>query len=396
MTILAYVREHISIVLKYWVTLAVAGSGVVIGVVLEFPIPWMLGPIFTIVVVSLYYSIRAHRLDRKTQSITESAGNSNVIALRKANSIPKKVITPFVALPHRVLQYAIMVIGIFIGAKFDVEILTRLKVIFPLFMVLIGSMLTLVPLLYVLLRLLRFSRSDALVSALPGAFSLLIAYMVKWDLPVKRITMVHSVRIIMILVLTPLYFQNVIDIAAVSPASVSSMSFYVKWGQLLLLVGGAFTLGVLADNYIAIHGSGFIVTSLSATLLYAWGYITVAPPEWLFNLTLFVIAVSIASRLTAVEFGDLIRDCLVGVLVTSVMIILAIFFAWVLYKLTAYDFLTGVLALIPGGIHEISLIAIIYNLDPVIIAFIHWVRLVCISVSFPFLIKWLVLARERV
>lgn len=324
---------------------AIALSGVVLAYLLRFPIPWMLGPLFTVLIASQLIKLKT--------------------------------------LPTSSTKYFIMLIGIYIGSKFEVQAFS--EDIFLLIALLLISTFFSFFLSFVFLKKIGMSKTEAMGSAMPGAFAFLLLYVTKNNIPIKRILIIHLVRILLILFIAPIFFGEILEKEILVTETTFHLKSIYEWCFLLIIAGGS---AFLADKFIPIQSSGFLTASICSGLLYFLGVITTPPPSWGLNFLLFLIATTISSRLSDFQILKIAKDIFFGFVVTLIMLTTCILVVTVCYYLLKFSFLTYLLALVPGGIHEISLIALIYDLDPVLIAFIHWLRVILITLAMPYAMQW--------
>jgi membrane AbrB-like protein len=331
--------------LKYFPNYLIGLLGVGLAELLRLPIPWMLGPLFLILIASQKF--------------------------------------PLKSLPTSSTKYFVMLIGIYIGSRFDPNSFSRDFGVL-VFLLVISSFLGFF-LSFYLLKNLGMSKQEAAGSALPGAFAFLLLYAGEHKIPLNRILIIHLMRIITILFFAPIFFGGVLEQEILSTKAIFTTAAFFEWTILLLFVGAA---AFIADKFIPIQSSGFLAASILSALLYALDIIQNQPPAWGLNLLLFMIAVTIASRLADFQITKIFKDIFLGLFITFVLLVICVGTAGIYSFFYEVSFLTYLLALIPGGIHEISLIALVYDLDPVLIAFIHWLRVVMITAAMPYVMLW--------
>ena len=331
--------------MHYLPNYAIALLGVLLAYLFQFPIPWMLGPLFLLLIAS--------------------------------QLVPLKI------LPTSSTKYFLMLIGIYIGSKFDVQDFSRdfgILVLLLLIVAFVGFFFS-----FLFLKKVGMSKVEAMGSAMPGAFAFLLLYITKHNIPIKRILVIHLIRILVILFAAPIFFDGVLEKEIFTIQDELNVTSFYQWSVLLIFSGG---IAFLADKFILIQSSGFLTASFCSALLYLLGVVEVQPPSWGLNFLLFMIATTIASRLADFQVIKILKDIGLGIVVTFIMLMICVAIVAGCYFFLDFSFLTYLLALIPGGIHEISLIALVYNLDPVLITFIHWVRVVIIAVAMPYAMQW--------
>jgi uncharacterized membrane protein AbrB (regulator of aidB expression) len=66
----------------------------------------------------------------------------------------------------------------------------------------------------------------------------------------------------------------------------------------------------------------------------------------------------------------------------------AALFAYLLQIFFGFDFMAAFLSFAPGGLHEMVVISIAYNIDPLFVTYHHFLRIFLIIFSIPFILKY--------
>ncbi len=101
-----------------------------------------------------------------------------------------------------------------------------------------------------------------------------------------------------------------------------------------------------------------------------------------------VIGASVGARLARVPFRQLamyIRDAIVN---SAIVLSTYGFTAYCLAALTNIDFIKMLLAFIPGGLYEVTLLALIFGFDIAFVAFHHTIRVIMVFLGLPFIITF--------
>ena len=111
-------------------------------------------------------------------------------------------------------------------------------------------------------------------------------------------------------------------------------------------------------------------------------------PHWLVEVALLVTGSAIGSRFHGVEPGRLLRFGAVSVAGTVILLGVSALFAAVVAETTGQDFLPALLAYAPGGVAEMSLIALAIDADPAFVAIHHVARIVFVLLAVPAISVW--------
>lgn len=111
----------------------------------------------------------------------------------------------------------------------------------------------------------------------------------------------------------------------------------------------------------------------------------------LFNLLLVLIGITIADIVTPDTFTPMGEAAfLVPILLaTAFMFATSFLVAWIIYRITSWDFATSFLAAAPGGFTVMTALAIKYNRDPFKVSMLHLCRLLSINIFIPLVFMFL-------
>ena len=76
-----------------------------------------------------------------------------------------------------------------------------------------------------------------------------------------------------------------------------------------------------------------------------------------------------------------------SLVVTALLVILGLFAAYIATFFVDNSFLTLILSFCPGGIYEVAVIAIVFELEPDFVAFHHIIRLLFILFAVPVILR---------
>lgn len=326
--------------------LTVGAAGGALFQILQIPLAWMLG--------SMFFNMAA--------------------ALR---GLP-------VAVPLRLRSVMQVVLGVFLGSSFAPETLARAREwpwsLAAIILVVLAST-ALVSLYY--RRLAGLDRVTALYSATPGAMTAMIFMGAAAGGDERRIALAQSLRVTLVVVLIPPV------VFAVNPASsapplpeIPAAGFAIP--ELLLLVAGS-VLGTLLARRVRLPAPEVAGSMLASAGLYLGGWVHLVLPQPLLEATLWILGASVGARFAGVtvrELVDLGRYALGAILLA---LSLAALFAAGISAWLALDYWAVLLALSPGGVAEMCLIAVALDIDPTFVAFHHLARILFLIILAPLL-----------
>ncbi|BCA92649.1 hypothetical protein HMSLTHF_24240 [Vreelandella aquamarina] len=107
------------------------------------------------------------------------------------------------------------------------------------------------------------------------------------------------------------------------------------------------------------------------------------------NLMLWVLGSAIGSRFQGMTRRLLGRYLWQSGIATLLALVVLAVFAELIHQTVGVGRDVALLALAPGGIGEMAILAVALNIDPVFVAFHHLLRMVTLMVVAPFWARWL-------
>jgi membrane AbrB-like protein len=239
-------------------------------------------------------------------------------------------------------------------------------------------------------RFAGYDRPTAFFSAMPGGLSEMILVGSELGGDGRIISLVHAARILLVVFSLPFAFQLLLGyepaarpavgpaLDAVSPADVAVLS--------ACGIAGFFGARALRLPAAAVVGP----MALSAALHLA-GWTEAKPPAELVAVAQVVVGASIGCRFAGVALALIGRTVVLAAGSTVILVAVTLVFALALNGTTGLPIPALMLAFAPGGLAEMSLIALALSLDAAFVATHHVVRIFLIVVLAPVLFR----ARER-
>ena len=279
-------------------------------------------------------------------------------------------------------KYIMIVLGVMLGGAFSPDILTRASewmptlaaAVFYLFLI------TLVAQRYCQ-YVMKMGRVTALFSGMPGGLSEMVFLGEEFNADVRALTLTHMVRIATVLVAIPFFLTYGVGIEGHIPP-IPQQVWDIK--EILILfscgVGGYFAAKLLHMPAPALMGPMLLSAGVHMTGL----IIGDRPIE-----VSLVLQVTMGSALGGRFFGISIfavgRLLVLAMGMALTMMAVTLLSAAVLAAVTGFSFESLVLALSPGGIAEMTLVALSMNIDPAFVTTHHGLRLFLIVFLMPLL-----------
>src|SRR5919106_2713157 len=235
----------------------------------------------------------------------------------------------------------------------------------PLYVVVVGS------LIFVYLR--RCSAMDptsAFFAASPGGLSEMIALSYQFGGDQRRVSLVHGARLLFIVATIP-FLARLFGHAPPARASGVELSFDPAG---LVVLAALATIGYVIARGVRLPAATFVGPLLGSAAAHVFGLVEITPPYLLMALAQLVIGSSVGARFSGTPVWLIGQSLLLGAGATVIMLLITLMFGGVLHLLTGYSLALLLLAFIPGGFTEMSLIALAMGVDPAFVVTHHSVR----------------------
>lgn len=284
----------------------------------------------------------------------------------------------------------IVVIGLMVGSAFSPEVAARTpEWIASLFGVLVYVAIVAAFGVFICLRWGRLEPATAAFSGMPGGLSEMVVIGPALGADVRSVSLVHGTRLLVLIAVIPTVLSSLGLVAvAGGPARTLDLGFHLSLFDLLILtacgVGGSFLGKALRFPAAMLTGP-----LLLSAIVHITGLTSAHIPGLVLALAQVVIGASIGQHFAGVERKVLATGFALGAALTVFSLVLATGFALVFERALGVPFAIGLFALVPGGLPEMSLMAISLDADPAFVSLHHLFRMVLILTFAPLLIpRW--------
>ncbi len=327
--------------------LGIGAAGAAVAVAVNLPLAMLLGPLLATLVASL-------------------AGAHLVV-------------------PNRLRSVLQVVIGAFLASKFTPEILTDARA-WPASLALVPVYIvatTAVGALY-LRQVAGLDRATAAFASIPGGLVTMAAIGGSFGGDERRISIAHSLRI----GLTVLGVAIAFGLWGESPDREQQLALLMRHldaDPLQLAITAAFAaLGVIGAFALRIPIPWFLGPLLTLSPLYLSGYLQVQIPGPLLAIALWGLGSSIGSRFRGFGWQRLLSSAGHSVISLLLALMLSAAVAAILSATLGLPFAVVFLAFAPGGVAEMSIIALAMDINPAFVTVHHFLRIAFCSIAAPF------------
>ena len=290
--------------------------------------------------------------------------------------------------PKLVLSSILILLGLYIGNYIDKSLFSQIQEWF--FTSLIMLFYIIFSILIVSKYLQKFSNYEektSIFSAAPGALGpLMILAEDEKKTDLSHVATAHLIRLIIIITVFPFIVhgfyesnslelrqeivqdQNELDLLILIFVSIILIYFFDKIGLPAALLSGT------------LIASGLLQITAIASYQFSPNII---------DYCLLILGASVGCRFANKSFSEIGKNAFHSFVATLLLVILGIGAAVIAGLVIDKNFFTLLLSYCPGGIYEVAVIAIFFNLDPEFVSFHHIIRLLMILFVVPILLKLL-------
>lgn len=293
-------------------------------------------------------------------------------------------------LPGRLRFSFVPVIGVAIGGAFTPEV-ARAALGWGPSLLALGIFVPLAhALAYAIYRRGGFAPNEAFYSAVPGGLIESVQMGEEAGADVRLLIVVQTLRLILTIIAVPLIFWALTGHAVGSAAGAAMVGAAAP--LTVIEVGLMLTAAVVGTQMgKRLHMPGYIITGplLCSALLHVTGLMQAIPPAWAISVTQVILGAGLGVRFVGMDRHLLARCGKLAVLNAVAALALAFGFAGLVHWVAGEPVAAAFLAFAPGGLAEMSLIALSLNMSVIYVTAHHVVRIV-LAVSFAKLGKRLV------
>lgn len=334
---------------KIALALVFAAAGGMLFSYLTLPLPWMLGPIVFI-----------------------TAGAVAGLPMES---------------PARVRRAVSLVIGLMLGSSFSPDIgaqianwLTSLAML----TVYLGvSALIVIPYYR---RVGGFDTTTAYFAGMPGGLTEMTFVGRDMGADDRSVVLAHASRVVVVVLIVAVAVRFLPDYdPGMRQAAGMAWSEVPLQPLLLLLAGGV--AGMLIAKRLKLPAYHILGPTLASAVMHLTGFVDIPPPRELVIVSQLILGTIVGCRFIGMPPVQIVRSLLLGVGATVAMLLITLSFAILLHNLVGQSIVEVLLAYSPGGLAEMSLVALSLNEDVAFVAVHHLARVSIILAVAPVLFR---------
>ncbi len=294
-----------------------------------------------------------------------------------------------VRVPPPLRAVMIAVLGVMLGSAFRPEMLARAGqwgVSLSALLLYVSAVAALAA--FYFRRFARYDRTTAYFAAIPGGLNEMILVGNAMGGDDRTIALTHASRILLVVLIVPFWFR-LVEGYAPPPGGVGAafapFATVPPFDLLVLAACGA--AGYFAARALRLPAAALIGPMALSAAAHLAGLTESRPPSELIIAAQLVVGSAIGCRFAGVPVKRVLRAIAAAAGSTVLMLAVTVAFSLGVRALTGLPAAALVLAFAPGGLAEMSLIALALGVDPAFVSTHHVVRIFLVVVLAPMAFK---------
>lgn len=274
------------------------------------------------------------------------------------------------------------VLGVMLGSSFSPETLGNLQQWSNGLTLLLLSLALSMVLAYIFFRKLgKFDQITAYFSSAPGGFNVMYEVGEAKGGDGKKIALIHATRVLLLVMSVPIVFRYGIETNGVKETIllIGDLSYLSEYGWLFV----AALIGYFAGYLLKLPAYHLMGPLIVAAAFEVSGFISAKPPMLLVYAAQLVIGTAIGIRFLGTSFQEVRRIIFLSCGSTGIMMVVAITLSFLAATFVGVSIPGLVLALSPGGLAEMSLVALALGIDVAFVSIMHVLRITIIVAVVP-------------
>ena len=290
-----------------------------------------------------------------------------------------------IIMPKIVLSFILIILGLHIGNYIDQNLFNQMfNWIWTSLIMLIYIIICILVVSKYLQKFSGYDKKASIFSAAPGALGplMILAESEKTDL--SQVATSHLIRLIIIITVIPFIIVNNTNTDTLLIEKFDYMS--QNHINLILLVSVSLFFIFIFDK-IKVPAALLSGTLFASGLLQITDIASYKLPDETVNFCLLILGSSVGCKFAEKTVKEIANNSLHSIVATTILVVLGLLAAYVATFFVDTNILTLILSFSPGGIYEVAVIAIAFDLDPDFVAFHHIIRLLFILFTVPIILR---------
>jgi membrane AbrB-like protein len=288
-----------------------------------------------------------------------------------------------VAMPRWLRTACITVLGVMLGASFTPAVVARMgEWIATLLALVVWAAVNGGAGWWYFRRWARFDRVTAYFAASPGGLNEMTLVGGQMGGDERTISLVHATRVFITVFTIPIWFQFHGGLASTTDGRAFVGLLAVDPIDYAVL-GASAVIGALGAARLGLPAAAVLGPMILSAIVHLAGVTDSSPPTLIVSAAQVVVGATLGCRFVGFPLGLAGRTIGHGAVVGLVMIAITVAFGMLMARLTGLPLAAIILGYAPGGLAEMSLVAIALAVDAAFVATHHIVRIILIVTCAP-------------
>lgn len=342
--------SHVFPYRRFFLTLLIGVLGGWAFARMNLPLPWMLGPMLTCTIAAV-------------------AG--------------VRVVTPGVVRPPMTA-----IIGVTLGSYFTPEVLGHVGLWLP---TLAGLAVFLVVCALLCVTYFRrvggFDHATAYFAGMPGGLAEMVLLGEQRGADVRKIALVHATRVLLIIFTLPFIVQWLGDVS-LGQRSRDALSIVDVPTVNLLWLAGTAAVGTLLGHVLRLPARYLLGPMVASAIVHGMGWSDFKLPYQAVNAAQLILGTAIGGRFIGVSPREIGRIILLTGGSIVILLSVTFVFGYLVSLVSTYEAIPLILAYSPGGLAEMSLVALSLQIEVAFVATHHIIRVLLVIAGADLAFRW--------
>ena len=333
--------------LNFLVILVISFPSAIVAEYLKIPLAWMLGPMLTISIATL-------------------------------SGLKLKM-------PKLVLSVILIILGLYIGNYIDEKLLRQThKWIGTSAIMFIYIMVCIVFVSKYLEKFANYEKKTSYFSAAPGGLGPLVMLAEHEKSDISQVATSHLIRLIVIITAFPFIVNQFANETLLVDEEFNFLN--QNHYELIYLIIASIILIFIFDR-VKIPAPLLSGTLVASGILQISNIAYYQLPTQSIDFGLLILGASVGCRFAGKTLKEVYSNTKHSIVATLLLVLFSVIAAYGASFIIDKNFFSLLLAYCPGGIYEVAVIAIAFDLDPEFVSFHHIIRLLMILFTVPIMVK---------
>ncbi len=298
-----------------------------------------------------------------------------------------------VAAPSVIRSPMSAIIGVMLGSGFSPDIVYQLpRWIVPLLGLVLFMTACGLSVVWYFRRIGGYDWTTAFFSGMPGGLVEMVIYGEERGGDARVIALVHSARILLVVLTLPFIIQYSQGISLDRPVGGISLFDAPLTSELWLVV--CCFAGAFLGHVLRLPAKTLLGCMIASAAIHISGLSDFKPPYEIVNAAQLVLGVAIGCRFAGTAGQVVWRVLALSVGSTAILLFWMTLFAVTFSRLSGFSAVTLILAYSPGGLTEMALIAVALQAEVAFVAAFHIIRVFLTMTAAPLAFRWLGSGRD--